>query len=129
MSDTTYAPAADFAAKAHIDAAKYEEMYAASIKDPAAFWGEHGKRVDWIKPYTKVKDVDYSFGNVSIKWFEDGTLNVAANCIDRHLATRDDQTAIIWEPDDPGRSRTAHHLQGAARQDLQSSPMCSSPWV
>ncbi|MEL7257523.1 MAG: acetate--CoA ligase [Pseudomonadota bacterium] len=108
MSDTTYAPAADFAAKAHIDAAKYEEMYAASIKDPVAFWGEHGKRVDWIKPYTKVKDVDYSFGNVSIKWFEDGTLNVAANCIDRHLATRGDQTAIIWEPDDP--NEPAQHI-------------------
>ncbi|WP_317055060.1 acetate--CoA ligase [Roseovarius rhodophyticola] len=108
MSDTTYAPAADFAAKAHIDAAKYEEMYAASIKDPAAFWGEHGKRIDWIKPYTKVKDVDYSFGNVSIKWYEDGTLNVAANCIDRHLATRGDQTAIIWEPDDP--TEPAQHI-------------------
>ncbi|WP_338550853.1 acetate--CoA ligase [Roseovarius phycicola] len=108
MSDTTYAPAADFAAKAHIDAAKYEEMYAASIKDPAAFWGEHGKRIDWIKPYTKVKDVDYSFGNVSIKWYEDGTLNVSANCIDRHLTTRGDQTAIIWEPDDP--NEPAQHI-------------------
>ncbi len=101
MSDTTFAPASDFAANAHIDAAKYEEMYAASMADPAAFWAEHGKRVDWIKPFTKVKDVDYSFGNVSIKWFEDGTLNVAANCIDRHLAKRGEQTAIIWEPDDP----------------------------
>ncbi|QFT93401.1 Acetyl-coenzyme A synthetase [Roseovarius sp. THAF9] len=101
MSDKTYAPSADFTANAHVDAAKYDEMYAASIKDPEAFWGAHGKRVDWIKPYSKVKDVDYTYGNVSIKWFEDGTLNVAANCIDRHLAERADQTAIIWEPDDP----------------------------
>ncbi|MBY5988163.1 acetate--CoA ligase [Roseovarius atlanticus] len=101
MSDKTYAPSADFTANAHVDAAKYEEMYAASIKDPEAFWGEQGKRIDWIKPYSKVKDVDYTYGQVSIKWFEDGTLNVAANCIDRHLKDRADQTAIIWEPDDP----------------------------
>ncbi len=98
---STYPPSADFTANAHVDAAKYDEMYAASIKDPEAFWGAHGKRIDWIKPYSKVKDVDYTYGQVSIKWFEDGTLNVAANCIDRHLADRADQTAIIWEPDDP----------------------------
>ncbi len=101
MSDQTYAPSADFAANAHIDAAKYKEMYAASINDPEAFWREHGQRIDWIRPYSRVKDVNYEFGNVSIKWFEDGTLNVAANCIDRHLAERADQTAIIWEPDEP----------------------------
>ncbi len=104
MSDTnakTHAPSADMVAKAHVNAAQYDEMYAASVSDPAAFWGEHGKRIDWIKPYSNVKDVSYEFGNVSIKWFDDGTLNVAANCIDRHLATRADQTAIIWEPDSP----------------------------
>ena len=102
MSDTkTYAPSADFVANTHVDAAKYDAMYAASIADPDAFWNEHGKRIDWIKPYTKVKDVDYSFGNVNINWYADGTLNVSANCIDRHLATRGDQTAIIWEPDSP----------------------------
>ncbi|MEO0343542.1 MAG: acetate--CoA ligase [Pseudomonadota bacterium] len=101
MSDKTYPPSSDFAANAHIDAAKYNDMYAASISDPETFWGEHGKRVDWIKPYTKVKDVSYAHPDVSIKWYEDGTLNVAANCIDRHLATRGDQTAIIWEPDEP----------------------------
>ncbi|WP_306154176.1 acetate--CoA ligase [Roseovarius sp. MMSF_3281] len=101
MSDKTYPPSSEMAANAHVDAAKYEEMYAASINDPEGFWNEHGKRVDWIKPFTKVKNVNYDFGNVSIKWFEDGTLNVAANCIDRHLATRGDQTAIIWEPDEP----------------------------
>jgi acetyl-CoA synthetase len=85
----------------HVDAATYERMYAESIRDPEAFWGEHGKRLDWIKPYSRVKNTSFAYDDVSIKWFEDGTLNVAANCVDRHLATRGDQTAIIWEPDDP----------------------------
>ncbi|MDW3117064.1 MAG: acetate--CoA ligase [Roseovarius pacificus] len=102
MSDKTYPPSAEFAAKAHVDAARYDEMYAASVNDPDGFWSEHGKRIDWIKPFSKVKNVNFDFGNVAIKWFEDGTLNVAANCTDRHLATRGDQTAIIWEPDEPG---------------------------
>ncbi|SFC97904.1 acetate--CoA ligase [Tropicimonas isoalkanivorans] len=91
---------ADFQANAHIDADSYEKMYAQSVQDPEAFWGEHGKRIDWIKPFTKVKDTSFEPGNISIKWFEDGTLNVAANCIDRHLAKRGNQTAIIFEPDD-----------------------------
>ena len=95
----TYAPSAEMAAGAHADKAKYDEMYAASINDPEGFWAEHGKRVDWIKPFTKVKNTSFAPGNIDIRWFEDGTLNVAANCIDRHLATRGDQTAIIWEPD------------------------------
>ncbi len=85
----------------HIDPDAYDRMYAASVNDPATFWGEHGKRLDWIKPYTKVKNTSFAYDDVSIKWFEDGTLNVAANCVDRHLATRGDQTAIIWEPDSP----------------------------
>jgi acetyl-CoA synthetase len=104
MSETqskTYPPSAEMAANANVDAAKYDAMYAASIADPDAFWGDHGKRIDWIKPYTQVKDVDFTLGNVSINWYADGTLNVAANCIDRHLETRGDQTAIIWEPDSP----------------------------
>jgi acetyl-CoA synthetase len=93
------------AAHALIDNAKYKEMYRASVDDPEAFWGEQGKRLDWIKPYTKVKNTSFAYDNVSINWFEDGTLNVAANCIDRHLATRADQTAIIWEADDPNISK------------------------
>ena len=97
----TYAPSAEVIAKAHVNAATYDEMYAASIADPEAFWGEHGKRIDWIKPFTKVKDVSYAPGDIRIKWFYDGTMNVSANCIDRHLETRGDQTAIIWEPDEP----------------------------
>ncbi|MEM8823037.1 MAG: AMP-binding protein, partial [Pseudomonadota bacterium] len=92
----------------HVDANSYRSRYAASIADPETFWGEEGKRLDWIKPYTKVKNTDFTLGQVSIKWFEDGTLNVSANCIDRHLATRADQTAIIWEPDDP--STPAKHI-------------------
>ena len=100
MSDL-YPPSAAAAAAAHADKATYEKMYAESIADPAAFWGEHGKRIDWIKPYSRVKNTRYDFGDVDIKWYEDGTLNVAANCIDRHLAERGDQTAIIWEPDSP----------------------------
>ncbi|MEO0859561.1 MAG: acetate--CoA ligase [Pseudomonadota bacterium] len=99
--DKTYPPAAEMAARAHADKATYDAMYQASIEDPEAFWAEHGKRIDWIKPYNRVKNTSFAPGNVDIRWFEDGTLNVAANCIDRHLDTRGDQTAIIWEPDSP----------------------------
>jgi len=104
----TYAPSASTAANAHVDAAKYDEMYAASVNNPDAFWAEHGKRLDWIKPFTKVKNVSFEPGNIDIKWFEDGTLNIAANCVDRHLATRGSQTAIIFEPDDP--NEPAQHI-------------------
>ncbi len=104
----TYSPPSDLVSKAHVDAAKYEEMYAASISDPAGFWKEQAKRLDWITEPTKIKNVSFDLGNVSIKWFEDGVLNVAANCIDRHLGTRGDQTAIIFEPDDP--KEDAQHI-------------------
>ena len=97
---TLYAPSAEFSKNALIDAAKYDELYAASIADPDKFWGEQGKRLDWIKPYTKVRNASFQKPDVSIKWYEDGQLNVSANCVDRHLATRGDQTAIIWESDD-----------------------------
>ncbi|MDA8230868.1 MAG: acetate--CoA ligase [Magnetospirillum sp.] len=102
MSETFPVPSG-FAKSAWIDDKTYAEWYERSIRDPEGFWAEHGKRLDWIAPYTKVKDVSYS-GDVHIRWFHDGTLNVAANCLDRHLATRGEQTAIIWEGDDPGRS-------------------------
>jgi acetyl-CoA synthetase len=105
MSDKMYPPSADFIANAHITKDKYVAMYNASVNDPEAFWAEHGKRVDWMTPFTKIKNVNYAYPNVSIKWFEDGELNVAANCIDRHLATRGDQTAIIWEGDNPDESK------------------------
>ena len=105
MSNTNFFPVPDQIARdAWVDAAKYQRMYDQSIADPDAFWGEHGKRIHWFKPYTKVKNTSYQ-GDVSIKWYEDGTTNVAYNCIDRHLATRADQTAIIWEGDSPEESR------------------------
>src|SRR3954471_11846270 len=94
----------EIAKSAWVDAAGYERMYAQSIQDPESFWGEHGKRLDWIKPYTKVKDVSFT-GDVHIRWFQDGTLNVSANCTDRHLADKADQTAIIWEGDSPDEAK------------------------
>ncbi len=104
----TYPPSAKTIARAHITAENYGPMYEQSINDPESFWGEHGKRIDWIKPYTKVKNTSFEPGKVDIKWFEDGTLNVSANCVDRHVETRGDQTAIIWEPDDPNTTETLH---------------------
>jgi len=101
MSDKTYAVPPAWQKRAFADKAKYEEMYARSIKDPNGFWAEQARRIDWIKPFTKVKNTSYDPHNVSIKWFEDGTLNIAYNCIDRHLAKRGDQVAILWEGDDP----------------------------
>ncbi|MEB6338415.1 acetate--CoA ligase [Serratia rhizosphaerae] len=103
-------PAA-IAEHALISPAQYQQYYLQSVQDPAAFWGEHGKIVDWIKPYTQVKNTSFSPGNISIRWFEDGTLNLAANCLDRHLATRGDQTAIIWEGDDPNQSKHVTYKQ------------------
>ena len=102
MENKVY-PVTDAAAKrTHMTKDQYESAYASSVADPDAFWMEEGKRIDWIKPYSKAGNWTYDYPDVSIKWFEDGTLNVSANCIDRHLATRGDQVAIIWEGDDPG---------------------------
>ncbi len=101
MSEKIYAVPAEWASRAWVDEQKYQAMYKRSVEDPEGFWGDVGKRVDWIKPYSKVKNVSYGPGDVSIKWYEDGTLNVCANCVDRHLQTRGDQVAIIWEGDDP----------------------------
>ena len=112
MSETkTYPVPADFAAKALIDEAGYEEMYAASIADPDAFWMKHGQRLDWMTPYTKAGNVSWDKDSLSVKWFEDGVLNVCANCIDRHLETRGDKPAIIWEGDDPEVSHTMTYSQ------------------
>src|SRR6478752_565767 len=91
-----------------IDDAMYHAMYEASIRDPETFWGKEGERIDWIKPYTCVKNTSFAYPDLSIKWFEDGRLNVSANCIDRHLKKRRHQVAIIWEPDDP--SEAARHI-------------------
>ncbi len=101
MSEKVYDVRGDWAKRAFANSARYEELYAASLRDPEAFWGREGKRIDWIKPFTKVRNTSFDPHNVSIKWFEDGVLNVAHNCIDRHLAKRGDQVAILWEGDDP----------------------------
>ncbi len=108
MTDKIYPPSEEMVKRAHIDAAKYKEMYAASVNDPVAFWGEHGKRLDWMQPYSQVKNTSFEHGKVDIKWFEDGVINAAYNCVDRHLATRGDQTAIIFEPDSP--DEPAQHI-------------------
>ena len=102
MSDQSYFPVPnDIAKLAHVDNDSYLEMYKRSVEDAEGFWAEHGKRIEWTKPYEQVKDVTYGSDNVEIKWFYDGELNVAHNCIDRHLEKRADQVAIIWEGDDP----------------------------
>jgi len=106
MSDNEIFPVpAEWAERALADEAKYNEMYENSVADPETFWGEHGKRIDWIKPYTQVKDVSYAPDDLHIRWYHDGTLNASANCLDRHLDTRGDQTAIIWEGDNPAESQ------------------------
>ncbi|MEJ5066230.1 acetate--CoA ligase [Erwinia sp. MYb375] len=102
----TYPVPANIAENTQINAQQYASMYQQSVQDPDAFWGEQGKILDWIKPYTLVKNTSFAPGNVSIRWFEDGTLNLAANCLDRHLQTRGDHPAIIWEGDDSSESKT-----------------------
>jgi len=105
MSDKIYPVSADWAQRAFINEAKYKDMYARSVADPDGFWGEQGKRIDWMTPYTKVKNTSFGPGDVSIKWYEDGVTNAAYNCVDRHLPKRANQTAIIFEGDDPSDSR------------------------
>jgi acetyl-CoA synthetase len=101
----THPVPAEWASKSLCNNSRYKEMYAKSVEDPEGFWAEHGKRIDWIKPYTKVKDVSFDRADLHIRWFYDGTLNASANCLDRHLETRGDQVAIIWEGDDPADDR------------------------
>lgn len=111
MSEPKYTPSPEVISRAFVDADGYAAKYAASIADPEAFWAEEGQRLDWITPFTRVKNTSFAYDNVDIRWYEDGTLNVAANCVDRHLATRASQTAIIWEPDDP--AQPAAHISYA----------------
>ena len=106
MSEDLVIPVSEAVAKsAWCDNDTYLRMYEQSIKDPEGFWGEHGKRIDWIKPFTKVKDTSFDPPDVHIRWYHDGTLNASANCLDRHLARRGDQTALIFEGDDPSVSQ------------------------
>ena len=118
MSDKAYDVPAEWAKRAWVNAAKYEEMYKRSVTDPKGFWAEHGKRIDWFKPFSKVKNTSFDAKNVSIKWFEDGVTNVAHNCIDRHLPKRANQTAIIWEGDDPSKSAHITYAELARRVGL-----------
>ena len=101
MSETVIPVAAEWKRRAYIDAAKYEDKYRTSVADPEGFWANEARKLDWIKPFNNVKDVSYDAKDLHIRWFYDGTLNVSANCLDRHLKTRGSQTAIIWEADDP----------------------------
>ena len=111
MSDKTYNVPAEWTSRAWVDNAKYLSMYKRSVEDLNQFWGEVGKRIDWIKPYTRVQNTSFAPDKVSIKWYEDGTLNVSANCIDRHLKKRGDQVAIIWEGDDPTQDEKITYRQ------------------
>ena len=111
MDDTIFPVTNDVAAQALIDDETYQAMYAESIADPESFWNKHGKRIDWIKPYTKIKNTKYSKEEVSIKWYEDGTLNACWNCVDRHLEEYGDQIAIIWEGDEPDQSANITYKQ------------------
>ena len=111
MSEKVYEVSAEWQRRAYVDNAKYLEKYAASVADSDAFWREEGKRLDWFRPYTKVKNVSFEPGKVEIKWFEDGTTNVSYNCVDRHLAKRANQVAIIWEGDDPANSKSVTYAE------------------
>jgi acetyl-CoA synthetase len=111
MSDHLIPVPEEWRQRAFIDRAKYDEMYAHSLSDPDGFWRNEAKRLDWIKPFTRVKNVSWNPDDLYIKWFEDGTLNVAANCIDRHLPARAQQTAILWEGDDPKESRAITYAE------------------
>ena len=113
MDKKLYPVAPAVAERAHINAERYQQMYARSLQDPDGFWREQAQALDWIRDFTKVKNTRFSADNTTIQWFEDGRINVSANCLDRHLATRADQAAIIWEPDDPtkpGRTLTYKEL-------------------
>jgi acetyl-CoA synthetase len=101
MGEAIYPVPADWAQTALIDEARYTEMYRRSVEDPDAFWREEARRIDWIKPFTTVKETSYHEADFGIRWFGDGTLNLSANALDRHLAARGDTVAIIWEPDSP----------------------------
>src|SRR5690606_33970609 len=120
-----FEPSAAAKERTYTTSAQYDELYARSRSDPDGFWHEQAQRIDWIKPFTKVKNTSFQYPDISIKWFEDGELNISANCIDRHLATRGDQVAIIWEGDTPGTQeaityRKLHERVGRCANVLKS---------
>ncbi len=111
MPEKIYEVPSDWAKRAFFDDAKYRAAYERSVKDPNGFWAEEAKRIDWFKPPTKIKNTSFDPHNVSIKWFEDGVTNVSYNCLDRHLAKRGEQVAIIWEGDDPKEDKKITYRQ------------------
>lgn len=115
MADKVYPVPAEWEKRVFVNASQYQAMYEKSVADPEGFWGEQGKRLDWIKPYSKVKNTSFGPGPVDIRWYEDGTLNVSVNCVDRHVATRGDQVAIIWEGDNPNESELITYKQLSER--------------
>jgi len=108
---TLHPVAAEFAAQARVKAADYDKLYAESVRDPQGFWKRTAQRLDWIKPFSKVKDVSFAANDLHIRWFEDGQLNLSANCLDRHLQARGDKTAILWEGDDPNEAKAITYRQ------------------
>ena len=124
MSGKTYPVAPGWRKRAYIDNAKYQELYAWSVADPNFFWAEQARRIDWIKPFGSVKNTSFGPNFVSIKWFEDGTTNVAQNCIDRHLARLANHTAIVWEGDDPEGTRDRSPTRNCTAR-FAVSPMSS----
>ena len=115
-SNNIYKPNSDIVKNSHVDSLKYEKMYKESITNPDKFWDIHGKRIDWIKPYTKISNVSYNKEDLHINWYEDGTLNASANCLDRHLKSKGENTAIIWEGDEPNQSK--HITYNALYEDV-----------
>src|ERR1700678_2146215 len=111
MNQQLYRIPESFADAALIKQSDYRRMYAESVEDPERFWGRIGRRLDWIRDCSRVKDSNYEQNNVHIRWFYDGTLNVASNCLDRHLQKRGDKTAIVWEADDPRNSESISYRQ------------------
>ncbi len=124
---SVYDVPAEWSKRAWIDDAKYREMYARSLSDPDGFWAEQGKRIDWMKPFSKVSNCSFEPRNISIKWFEDGTTNVAWNCIDRHLPKRANQVAIVWEGDDPNESKEITYAELAREVATFANVLKSSP--
>ena len=116
MAEAVYPVPAEWAANALVDEARYQELYRRSVDEPEAFWGEMGQRISWMRPFTQVKQTSFHAADFRIRWFGDGTLNLSANCLDRHLAERGDSVAILWEPDspsDPERRITYRELHEA----------------
>ncbi|MBH0034202.1 acetate--CoA ligase [Pseudoalteromonas sp. NZS71_1] len=111
MSQSIYPVPAHIKDATLVDKNKYNTLYKQSIDDPESFWREHGKRLDWSTPYTKVKNTSFDKGHINIKWYEDGYLNASYNCIDRHLKTKADKTALIWEGDSPSQSENITYQQ------------------